>query len=69
MNRLKLLSLLFAGALLVGACKQKPAYKYPAGNMSLRGQWRSRNAGVLPLRILMIGKSPCIYSLHWKMWI
>ena len=27
MNRLKLLSLLFAGALLVGACKQKPAYK------------------------------------------
>lgn len=27
MNRLKLLSVLFAGALLVGACKQKPAYK------------------------------------------
>ena len=27
MNRLKLLSVLFAGALLVGACKQEPAYK------------------------------------------
>lgn len=27
MNRLKLVSVLFAGALLVGACKQEPAYK------------------------------------------
>lgn len=100
MNRLKLVSVLFAGALLVGACKQEPAYKVSGtvadpvfeeakvyltlGDDPFKrnvmdstvvsggkyvfegGQWRSRNAGVLPLRILMIGKSPCMFFLRWR---